>query len=80
MTPPMPEPREKVTCHAPHPDPRKKGEACGSFLTYLPAGVEFVTTADQAPRAPDGSYWLACPRRNCGKWNRFSLPRPAQAA
>lgn len=78
----MPTPRPdttRVTCHAPHPDPRRPGAPCGSLLGDVPGAVEFVTTADRAPTAPDGAVWLLCSRRNCGKWNRFRIVL-AQAA
>lgn len=63
----------RVTCHAPHPDARRAGDPCGSLIGDVPGDVEFVTTADRAPAAPDGEVWLLCPRRNCGKWNRFRI-------
>jgi hypothetical protein len=66
-------PTSRVTCHAPHPDPKKPGEPCGSLLGDVPGAVEFVTTAPHAPAHPDGGVWLACPRRKCGMWNRFRI-------
>lgn len=61
-----------ATCHAPHPDPRKKGDACGSTLGWVPS-VSFVTTAGEAPKTPDGTIWLRCPRESCQQWNRFRI-------
>jgi hypothetical protein len=66
-----------LTCHAPHPDvQRRKGDACGRSLVVgeVPAALEFVTISDEAPAMPpDGTIWVQCPRKQCGKWNRFRI-------
>ena len=63
----------RLTCRAPHPDPKKKGQPCGSILGDVQGSYEFVTYADKAPHQPDGSTWLRCPRDNCRRWNKWKL-------
>lgn len=63
----------RLTCHAPHPDPKKKGEDCGGLLGDVPGKYEFVTTAKKAPAHPDGYVWLRCPGGRCATWNKFRL-------
>lgn len=64
-------------CHAPHPDRRRRGDACGKQLAQgIPAEIEFIMISDDPPVEPDGSVWLPCPRRACGKWNRFRIVAP----
>lgn len=64
-----------LTCHSSHPDKRKAREACGRtlFVGAMVGHVEFVTTSKQAPEGPesDGTFWVQCPRKQCGRWNRF---------
>lgn len=64
-----------LICHAAHPDQRKVREPCGRtlFAGAMVGHVEFVTTASDAPEGPesDGTFWLQCPRKQCGRWNRF---------
>lgn len=63
----------RLTCHAPHPDPAKRGQQCGAPLGTSDATVQFVTTAAALPSAPGpGEIWTHCPRRSCGAWNRFT--------
>ncbi len=59
----------RLTCHAPHPHPRRVGHRCDAPLGRLHEPVTFVTTA---ARMPDHStdIWLRCSR--CGTWNAFT--------
>lgn len=69
----MPLPIVRLTCHAPHPDPARKGEACGGLLGDVPGALDFVTTVRKLPTAADGLVSLRCPKNSCGAWNRFRL-------
>lgn len=69
-------PVTRLTCHAPHPDPKKKGKDCGGLLGDVPGKYEFVTTAKKAPAEPDGYVWLRCPGGRCGTWNKFRILPP----
>lgn len=72
----------RLTCHAPHPDPKKKGKDCGGLLGDVPGKYAFVTTAKKAPAEPDGYVWLRCPGGRCGTWNKFRIlpPEPQQSS
>ena len=63
----------RLTCRAPHADPKKKGQPCGSILGDVPGSYEYVTNAEKAPHEPDGFTWLRCPRDNCRRWNKWKL-------
>lgn len=63
----------RLTCHAPHPDPRQKQTPCGSILGDIPGKVVFMTTSEQAPPHPNGIVWMRCRRERCGKWNGFRI-------
>lgn len=67
-----PAPTTTLTCHAPHPDPAKKGQPCGSPLGHQAGAFTFDTTAKQMPHEPDGYTWVRCPRGSCRAWNRFA--------
>ena len=76
-------PVTQLTCFAPHPDPRKAGEPCGTFFTYLRGNCGPVTIAERRLATPEDAYyvddsgeelldlWFRCTRRDCGKWCRF---------
>lgn len=68
-----PSPVTRLTCHAPHPDPKKKGHACGGFLGHVHGAYDFVTSAPKAPQEPGGFTWLLCPRESCRQWNKWHL-------
>lgn len=63
----------RLTCHAPHPDIKKRGEVCGTPLGAIDSDVRFVTTADRepVPMLP-GQIWIRCSRKTCGQYNRFT--------
>jgi hypothetical protein len=63
----------RLTCRAPHADPKKKGHPCGILLGDVPGRYEFVTVADRLPADPDGYVWLKCPGKRCGRWNKWKL-------
>ena len=60
-------------CHAERAGARIPGTPCHTFLGHVPGHLEFITTAVRAPDKPDGTVWLRCTARNCGKWNRFRV-------
>lgn len=66
-------PVQRLTCHAPHPDPARAAEACAAPLGAAPGRLEFVTTAERMPDEPDLHAWLRCPRSSCAQWNKFRL-------
>jgi hypothetical protein len=63
---------QRITCHAPHPDPSKRGQACGTPLGAMDEAVQFVTTSDRDPQVEPGQIWVKCGRQTCGRWNRFT--------
>lgn len=69
-------PIARLTCHAPHRDPRKrkKAEPCGGLLGDHAGAYQFVTTADKLPPQPDGDAYVLCAK--CQKWNRFRVVPP----
>lgn len=67
-----PSPSTSLTCHAPHPDPARKGQPCGSPLGHHVGAFEFDTTAKRMPAEPDGCTWVRCSRDSCKAWNRFA--------
>lgn len=69
--PSQPAPTATLTCHAPHPDPARKGQPCGSPLGHHVGAFEFDTTAKRMPHEPDGFTWARCSRESCKAWNRF---------
>jgi hypothetical protein len=67
-------PRTHAYCHAPHPDRRRSLDACGKQLeSGIPGKLEFITLVDAPPLEGDGTLYLPCKRKACGKWNRFSI-------
>jgi hypothetical protein len=71
----------RLTCHAPHPDFKKRGSQCGAPLGTTDQAVHFVTTAPALPPNPGpGEIWSHCPRRTCGAWNRFTRLSKEQAS
>lgn len=69
----------RLVCSAPHPDPMKRGQKCGTPLGAIDTAVRFVTTADREPSPlPPGQIWIKCSRQTCGRYNRFT--RVAQEA
>lgn len=71
----------RVSCHAPHPDPMKRGQQCGTPLGAIDSEVHFVTTADREPSPlPPGQIWIKCSRKTCGRYNRFTRIPKEQAS
>ena len=77
----------RLTCQAPHPDPDRSGDRCGTLLAYARGQFAFVATADDVPATLDevartalaqetADTWLQCSERTCGKWNRFRVVPP----
>jgi hypothetical protein len=62
---------KRVTCHAQHPDPKRRGQSCGSQLGDVPKSATFAGTSARRPNEPDGRIRLQCPRRDCRTWNIF---------
>lgn len=69
-----------LTCHAEHPDRRRRGDPCGRtlYVGSCPSAVQFVVTSTVEPEGPenDGTFWLQCPRKQCARWNRFRFVVP----
>lgn len=72
-------PVTRLTCHASHSDPKKKGKVCGGLLGDVPGKYEFVTLAKRMPAELDGYVWLRCSNARCGTWNKFRI-LPSQQA
>lgn len=70
----------RVTCHAPHPDRKRRGEHCGAVLGDVPGPVRFVGTSARRSHAVDGRIRLQCGRRDCRTWNIFEAIAPAASA
>jgi hypothetical protein len=74
----------RLTCRAPHPDPGRSGDLCGTLLAVARGEFVLVAIADDAPATLDAvartvleqesaDTWLRCSARGCGKWNRFRV-------
>jgi hypothetical protein len=71
----------RLTCHAPHPDPMKRGQQCGTPLGAIDSDVMFVTTAEREPSPMlPGQIWIRCSRKTCGHYNRFTRLSKEQAS
>ena len=69
-----------LRCHAPHPDPRRPGEQCGTPLSHaVRAEYEWTGIVRRMPEAPDGHVYKCCPRKTCRAVNAFRVIRPAVA-
>jgi hypothetical protein len=62
---------KRVTCHAQHPDPKRRGQRCGAALGDVPQLAVFVGLSARRPTEPDGRIRLQCPKRDCRTWNIF---------
>jgi hypothetical protein len=64
----------KLVCHAPHPDPAKRGERCGyTLVDSFPGKVEFERNERHYPE-PDREHVAArCSRKSCLQVNVFRL-------
>lgn len=63
-----------LRCRAPHPDPRRRGEECGTPLCHaLPATYTWVGIAERMPNEPDGLVYKPCPRKACRAINVFAI-------
>lgn len=63
-----------LTCHAPHPDPRKASASCGARLCVTVPGLyAFDGLVAHMPERPDGFSYHPCPRHSCGAVNRFAV-------
>jgi crossover junction endodeoxyribonuclease RuvC len=62
---------KRVTCHAQHPDPKRRGQRCGAALGDVPQQAVFVGLSARRPTEPDGRIRLQCPKRDCRTWNIF---------
>jgi hypothetical protein len=62
-----------VTCHAQHPDPKRRGQLCGLQLGDVPRGATFAGLSARRPNETDGRIRLQCTRRDCRTWNIFDL-------
>lgn len=64
---------ERLTCRAPHPDPRKPGRECGAELG-VPDGWVWVGLTTRCPplheRDADLAYFR-CARDDCKVWNIY---------
>jgi hypothetical protein len=78
-------PRSHLFCHAERKNAREPGTPCDTFLGVIPAALDFITTADEAPLfvttngkqgEADMTVWLRCSNKRCGKWNRFRIVPP----
>lgn len=74
----------RETCHAPHPDPLRRDDKCGTLLGYFPvqtesAELELVATSNQAPNPHHlhaRNVVIRCSRRTCHRWNVFEMREP----
>lgn len=83
-TPPLPITR--LTCHAPHKDPRRPADLCGELISDDPGAIEFVGLVARIPDAPivDPETGEAYGHRRCPKCKavnrvRIVSPLPAPA-
>lgn len=67
----------RLTCRAPHRDPKRKGEACSAPLGDDVGSYDFVTLADRLPDKPDGYKRIRCP--SCDTWNVWKPARESVA-
>lgn len=66
----------RLTCHAPHPDPRRSDERCDRILVLsLPAVATFDRLEDRYPPARRDEISIQCARHGCHKVNVFKLEK-----
>jgi hypothetical protein len=63
----------RLTCHAPHPDPRRRSDACGALMASVIGRYEFVGLVPRIPDAPDGYAYQRCPDKHCRAVNKFRV-------
>lgn len=68
------EPTVRVQCQAQHPDPRRRGERCGSVLGDIPVEYRFVGLAARRTDQPNGKLQIRCERSDCRTINLFEAP------
>lgn len=68
-----------LKCGAPHPDPKRPSDTCGSLMNAIPKVVGeiiFAGTVKRIPDDPDGKIYAVCPR--CKAVNKFIFVAPAR--
>lgn len=66
-------PTTRLTCHAPHPDPRRQSDVCGALMASVPGRYEVVGIVRRIPEEPDGYAYQRCPDKHCRAVNKFRL-------